>query len=125
MGGRTSSFTRWRRARPFSGGLLVTLAGAEILVTVRAPLPVVVHVGMQGLAGYLVPLLLLLCGVLLLINPEQRLFYALVAAGLSLASWLTSNLGGFVAGLLLGLIGSSLAFAWSPTARRRQENSSA
>ncbi|WP_305787112.1 DUF6114 domain-containing protein [Symbioplanes lichenis] len=125
MSGRTSSFTRWRRARPFSGGLLVTLAGAEILVTVKAPLPVVVHVGMQGLAGYLVPLLLLLCGVLLLVNPEQRLFYSLVAAGLSLASWLTSNLGGFVVGLLLGLIGSSLAFAWSPTARRPRENSSA
>jgi hypothetical protein len=114
MGGRSHSFARWRHARPFWGGLLIALAGAEILVTVKAPLPVIVHVGMQGLAGYLVPLLLLLCGVLLIVNPAQRLFYSLVAAFLTLASWLTSNLGGFLVGLLLGLIGSALAFAWSP-----------
>ncbi|XVV15704.1 DUF6114 domain-containing protein [Actinoplanes sp. CA-131856] len=113
MGGR-SSFSRWRHARPFWGGLLVTLAGAEILISVKAPLPVVIHVGMQGLAGFLVPMVLLLCGLLLLFSPAQRLFYSLVAAGLSLGSWLTSNLGGFLVGMLLGLIGSALAFAWSP-----------
>ena len=71
---------------------------------------------MQGLAGYLVPVLLLLCGVLLLFSPGQRLFYSLVAAFLTLASWLTSNLGGFFIGLLLGLVGSALAFAWAPPA---------
>ncbi|MEU8821288.1 DUF6114 domain-containing protein [Actinoplanes sp. NPDC048796] len=113
MGGR-SSFSRWRHARPFWGGLLVTLAGAEILISVKAPLPVVVHVGMQGLAGFLVPMILLLCGILLLVSPAQRLFYSLVAAALSLGSWLTSNLGGFIVGMLLGLVGSALAFAWSP-----------
>ena len=108
-----SAWWHWRHARPFWGGLLVTLAGLEILLTVQAPLPVVVHVGMQGLAGYLVPMVLLLCGILLLFNPSQRLFYSLIAAGLSLASWITSNLGGFIIGLLLGLVGSALAFAWA------------
>ncbi|XVU28549.1 DUF6114 domain-containing protein [Actinoplanes sp. CA-054009] len=108
-------FSRWRRARPFWGGLLVTLAGAEILVSVKAPLPVVIHVGMQGLAGFLVPMVLLLCGLLLIFSPAQRLFYSLVAAALSLGSWLTSNLGGFILGMVLGLIGSALAFAWNPS----------
>ncbi|MFF5076212.1 DUF6114 domain-containing protein [Actinoplanes sp. NPDC000266] len=107
-------FSRWRHTRPFWGGLLVTLAGAEILVSVKAPLPVIIHVGMQGLAGFLVPMVLLLCGLLLLFSPAQRLFYSLVAAGLSLGSWLTSNLGGFIVGMLLGLVGSALAFAWHP-----------
>jgi hypothetical protein len=82
-----------------------------------APLPVVVHVGMDGLAGYLVPVLLVVCGVLLLFNPQQRLFYSLVATVLALGSWITSNLGGFVIGLLLAIVGSALAFAWSPTKR--------
>ena len=113
-----SRFWRWRHARPFWGGLLVTLAGIWIFLTVKAPLPVVVHVGMQGFIGYLVPIMIGLCGVLLLANPTQRLFYSLIAAVLSLASWLTSNLGGFFAGLLLGLVGSALAFAWSPDKRR-------
>jgi len=109
-----SAWRRWRTARPFWGGLLVTLGGAEILLAVKAPLPVILHVGMQGLVGYLVPMVLVLCGVLLLVSPAQRLFYSTLAAGLSLASWLTSNLGGFFLGLLLGLIGSALAFAWTP-----------
>ena len=37
-----------------------------------------------------------------------------LAAILALGSWLTSNLGGFVIGLLLALVGSALAFAWTP-----------
>jgi hypothetical protein len=109
-----SAWWRWRHDRPFWGGLLVTLAGAEILVTVKAPLPVILHVGMQGVAGYLVPLVLLFCGLLLIFHPPQRVFYSLVAAALTVTTWFTSNLGGFVLGLLLGLIGSALAFAWSP-----------
>jgi uncharacterized protein DUF6114 len=114
-----SAFWRWRHARPFWGGLFVLLAGIWIFLTEKAPLPVIVHVGMQGFIGYLVPIVLALCGVLLIVNPAQRLFYSLLAALLSLASWLTSNLGGFVLGLLLGLIGSALAFAWSPDKLRR------
>ena len=114
-----TAWRRWRTGRPFTGGLLVVLAGAEILLAVRAPLPVVLHVGMQGLIGYLVPVLLLICGALLLLNPAQRLFYSTIAAVFALASWATSNLGGFVLGLVLGLVGSALAFAWTPHRTRR------
>ena len=115
----TTAWRRWRTGRPFAGGLLVILAGAEILLAVKAPLPVVPNVGMQGMIGSLVPVLLLLCGVLLLANPAQRLFYSTIAAVFALASWATSNLGGFVLGLMLGLIGSALAFAWTPHRARR------
>ncbi|HUJ06052.1 MAG TPA: DUF6114 domain-containing protein [Streptosporangiaceae bacterium] len=106
------AFRRWRHTRPFLGGLLVTLGGVEILLSERAPLPLVIHIGLQGLAGYLVPLMLLLCGLLLLFNPVQRTFYSLLAVLLSLAAWVTSNLGGFFTGMLLGLVGGALAFAW-------------
>jgi hypothetical protein len=33
---------------------------------------------------------------------------------LSLGTWLTSNIGGFVVGLLLGVVGSSVTFGWLP-----------
>ncbi|MDH6137141.1 hypothetical protein P3T37_006573 [Kitasatospora sp. MAA4] len=108
------AFAAWRGRRPFWGGLLVTLAGAEILFTERAPLPVVLRIGMMGLAGYLVPTVLVLCGLLILFNPAQRLFYSILAVLLTLGTWITSNLGGFLLGLLLGLIGSSLSFGWLP-----------
>ncbi|GIF22062.1 hypothetical protein BJ973_002389 [Actinoplanes tereljensis] len=111
---RGSSFWNWRHARPFWGGLLVLVGGTEMFLTVMAPLPVVVHVGMQGFIGYLLPILIAVLGALLIFNPQQHVFYSIVAAVLAAASWLTSNLGGFVIGLLLGLVGSALAFAWSP-----------
>ncbi|MET8975040.1 DUF6114 domain-containing protein [Streptomyces sp. NPDC004539] len=122
-------FRRWRGHRPFVGGVLLTFGGAEILVTMKAPLPVILHIGMQGLAGYLLPSLMILCGLLILFNPAQRLFYSITAVLLSLGTWVTSNIGGFMVGLLCGLIGSSMAFGWLPdqeprrTRRQRREES--
>lgn len=107
-------FRQWRGCRPFVGGLLLVLAGAEILLTMKAPLPVMLHVGMQGLAGYLLPALMLVCGMLILFNPAQRLFYCILGVVLSVGTWLTSNMGGFMVGLLLGVLGSCLTFGWLP-----------
>ncbi|KUO12763.1 hypothetical protein AQJ58_08250 [Streptomyces sp. DSM 15324] len=109
-----STFRAWRGRRPFLGGTLLTLGGAEILVTMKAPLPVILHIGMQGLAGYLLPTLMLVCGLLIVFNPTQRLFYSVIAVLLSLATWVTSNLGGFFVGLLLGVAGSCMTFGWLP-----------
>ncbi|MEV6977131.1 DUF6114 domain-containing protein [Kitasatospora sp. NPDC093806] len=108
------SWRGWRGRRPFWGGLLVLLGGAEILFTLRAPLPVILHIGPQGLAGYVVPVVMTVCGLLILVNPAQRLFYSIVAVLASLASWLTSNLGGFLLGMAFGVLGSCLTFGWLP-----------
>ncbi|MFJ6843421.1 DUF6114 domain-containing protein [Streptomyces griseoluteus] len=114
-----AAFRDWRGRRPFWGGLLLALGGAEILLTEKASLKVVMHIGMQGLAGYLLPALMLLLGLLVLFNPAQRLFYSIVGVLVSLGSWLTSNLGGFFIGLLLGVVGSCLAFGWLPDQEAR------
>jgi Family of unknown function (DUF6114) len=114
------SFRQWRRSRPFWGGLLLILGGGEILLTVRAPLPVIIHIGLQGTASYVVPLVIVICGLLIWVTPQQRLFYGLVGMVLTLVSWLTSNLGGFFIGLVQGLVGASLALAWTPQAKPRR-----
>lgn len=108
------SFSRWRRSRPFWGGLLVILGAAVILLSERGPLPLIIHIGLQGLAGYVVPVIILLAGALLLFHPVQRIFYSLIAVIFSLGSFITSNLGGFFVGMVLALLGGSLAFAWEP-----------
>ncbi|MGV9246422.1 DUF6114 domain-containing protein [Streptomyces sp. NPDC003710] len=121
MSGRARSALRRRRvSRPFWGGLLLALGGTEILLTEKASLKVIVHIGMQGLAGYLLPVVMLLCGLLILFNPAQRLFYSIVGVLVSLGTWLTSNLGGFLIGLLLGVTGSCLAFGWLPDQEPRR-----
>ncbi len=108
-------FRDWRRTRPFWGGLFVLLGGAEILFTVWAPLGVVLHVGMQNFIGYLVPWVIVVLGALLWFNPAQRIFYSLMALICALGSWLTSNMGGFIVGLLFTLVGAALSFAWAPS----------
>lgn len=108
------AFQDWRRSRAFWGGLLVLLGGSEILFTVWAPLGVVLHVGMQSFIGYVVPFIVILLGLLIWFHPVQRIFYALVAMVCGLGSWLTSNMGGFILGLLLVVVGAALAFAWAP-----------
>ena len=113
------AFTRWVYGRPFFGGLWLTLGGAWILLTMKASVKVVLHVGMQGVAGYLLPTLMVLLGLLILFSPEQRLFYSITGVLISMATWATSNLGGFMVGLLLGVAGSVLTFGWLPDQDRR------
>lgn len=109
-----SGFRNWRRTRPFWGGLLVALGGVVILLAPLAPLPLIITQGIAGVSGYLVGLLLIAIGVLSWIQPPQRMFFGVVAILLSLASFVTSNFGGFLLGMLLGLIGGSMLFAWMP-----------
>ncbi|MBK3581673.1 hypothetical protein JHN63_49555 [Streptomyces sp. MBT65] len=119
--GNGPAFRRWRARRPFWGGLLLTLGGAEILLTEKVSLKVAMHIGMQGMTGYLLPVLMMLCGLLILFSPGQRLFYSIVGILCSLGSWLTSNLGGFFIGLLLGIVGSCMTFGWLPDQEPRSE----
>lgn len=115
---KESRWRRWRHTRPFWGALLVILGGTEILLSERAPLPLIIHIGFQGLAGYLIPIVIILVGLLLLFHPVQRTFYSLIAVLLALSTWITSNLGGFIIGMLLALVGGSLAFAWGQREQR-------
>jgi len=116
-------FRNWRRTRPFWGGLLILFGGGEILFSEKAPFKVILHIGLQGLAGYLLPAVMVLCGALLWFSPAQRTFYSILSVLLALGTWLTSNLGGFIIGMLLGLVGGSLAFGWAP--RRPQPTAEA
>lgn len=109
-----TGFRAWRRSRPFWGGLLAIVGGVELVLVPLAPMPVVIHQGIAGIGSYLIGVVLAVLGVLLWCQPAQRTFYGVVAVLLSLASFVTSNFGGFVIGMLLGLVGGSMAFAWAP-----------
>jgi hypothetical protein len=105
----------WRRTRPFWGGLLTLLAGLELLSIPFATkaLPLVIQSGTVG-ATYLIALLLVIVGLLLWLQPGQRIFLGVVAVLVSIASFVYANLGGFLVGMLLGLVGGALAAAWTP-----------
>jgi hypothetical protein len=110
------AFREWRRSRPFWAGLLLVIAGAELLLI---PLPMhsmglIMHIGIGGVSGILIGAVLIVCGLLLWFNPAQRIFYSIVAVLLAIAALVATNLGGFLIGTVLGVIGGSLGFAWMP-----------
>jgi hypothetical protein len=111
------AFRRWRRTRPFWGGLFLLLSGLEFYVSAHMDLlPLKVAFGYQGFLSWLIPLVLLLCGVLTWLTPAQRTFYGIIGAVTSVASLIALNLGGFFVGMLLGMVGGALAVAWAPLA---------
>jgi Family of unknown function (DUF6114) len=118
------AFRDWRGTRPFWGGLLVIAGASEMLWSEDAPLRVVVHAGMRGLAGYLTPVFLLLCGALLWWSSTARTYNSLLAIGLASYSWVTSNLGGFFIGMLISVVGGVLAFSWMTDADYESSESS-
>jgi hypothetical protein len=108
-------FGRWRRRRPFWGGLLLLLAGLALFFSANLTLAdMKVHFGQEGYLSYLLPVILVLCGTLIWVTPAQRLFYAVIGLVTALYSLIGLNLGGFGVGMLLGIVGGALAIAWTP-----------
>jgi hypothetical protein len=114
---------QWRRSRPFWGGLLLIFAGIELILIplsgllLHGAIKLVIYIGIGGVFGVLIGALLVACGVLLWLTPAHRTFYAIAGVLLAVLSFITSNLGGFFLGMLLGITGGSLAFGWTPGGR--------
>jgi hypothetical protein len=64
--------------------------------------------------GILVGLVVALLGLFIWLQPQLRQLCGVLAALFSVVSLLTSDYGGFVIGMTLGIIGGALGFAWSP-----------
>jgi hypothetical protein len=118
--GRRAAWRAWRRSRPFWGGLLMLLAGLEMLlipitgVLAKGQIKLVIYVGIGGVFGILIGALLIAGGLALWYNPAHKAFYGIAGVLLGLLSFIGTNLGGFFIGMLLAIIGGSLAFAWAP-----------
>ena len=117
---RRARWQAWRRSRPFWGGLLLLLAGLELVllplsgVLVHGGLKLVIYIGIGGVFGVLIGALLIAVGTALLVDPVHRSFYGIAGIVLGIASFPASNLGGFFIGMLLAIIGGALGYAWSP-----------
>jgi hypothetical protein len=115
-------FRAWRQTRPFWGGLLLVLAGLELLaiplsgILSRGAVRLVVYIGIGGIFGVLIGILLITAGIALWVSPAHRVFYGVAGVVMGIASFPTSNLGGFFLCMLLAIIGGSIAFAWTPGA---------
>jgi hypothetical protein len=117
---RPKRWRPWRRSRPFWGGLLLILAGLELLaiplsgVLVSGAVKLVIYIGIAGVAGVVIGALLIVAGLVTWFNPANKTFYSIAGIVLGLVSFPASNLGGLLIGMLLAILGGSIAFAWMP-----------
>jgi hypothetical protein len=117
---RRGRWRAWRRSRPFWGGLLLVVAGLELVllplsgVLVHGGLKLVIYIGIGGVFGVLIGALLIAAGTATLVNPVHRSFYGIAGIVLGIASFPASNLGGFFIGMLLAIVGGALGYAWAP-----------
>lgn len=114
-----SHWRRWRRGRPFWGGLFAILAGAEICALPLAPLKIMLQQGVAGIPSVLMGIVMIVLGLTAWFSPPQRALAGVLTTLIATAALVLSNLGGFLIGTLLGILGGGLMFAWQPYAATR------
>ncbi|KMO95374.1 DUF6114 domain-containing protein [Streptomyces roseus] len=114
---------QWRRGRPFWGGFFAILAGAEICVLPLAPLKVMLQQGIAGIPSVLMGIVMIVLGLTAWFSPAQRSLAGVLTTLIATAALIMSNLGGFLIGTLLGILGGGLMFAWQPNAPARRPSS--
>ncbi|HVK24330.1 MAG TPA: DUF6114 domain-containing protein [Actinokineospora sp.] len=116
-------FRDFRRTRPFWGGLWMMLGGWTIMSLTIAPIVVMLSAGASGVAGYVTGGGLMVLGLIAWFAPTQRLVAGVMGGILAVAAFVASNLGGFLLGTLLGILGSAMVFGWGPKKPRKRAES--
>lgn len=112
-----AGWTRWRKRRPFLAGLLMILAGAEMVLITRIPIEMMIYLGVGAVSTLVFSGMLVVLGLVTWFTPNQHMITGSFAGFIALGALILSNLGGLVIGTLLALGGGGLAFAWRPVAR--------
>lgn len=120
------AFRVWRRSRPFWAGLW-TLLSALWLWSIPFLQPVLTQhkldLKMAGIAGVstmaITPALIMMAAAMWF-APGYRVFAGIFTLICALLSMVVSNFGGFLLGMLLGVFGGGLAFAWTPRLTEEQ-----
>ncbi|WP_328879246.1 DUF6114 domain-containing protein [Streptomyces sp. NBC_00299] len=115
---RRTQFAAWRGTRPFWAGLFVMLGGLPIAYFPYANLQIGhLTLAMQtagGSSSLIIGVLLVVLGFTLWFQKHVRTFAGVAAILLALVSIPLSNLGGFLIGFLLALVGGAMAVSWVP-----------
>lgn len=111
-------FRVWRGTRPFWAGLFVMLGGFPIAYFPYGNLRIghltLAMATTAGAGSLIIGVLLVVLGLSLWFQRHVRVFAGVAAILLALVSIPVSNLGGFLIGFLLALVGGAMAVAWAP-----------
>ncbi|GAA4899998.1 DUF6114 domain-containing protein [Streptomyces coeruleoprunus] len=111
-------FRDWRGSRPFWAGLFTLLGGIPIAYFPYATLQLgQMTLSMATTAGagsLIIGVLLVTLGLTMWFQQAVRIFAGVASILLALVSIPVANLGGFVIGFLLALVGGALSISWAP-----------
>ncbi|MGV9339043.1 DUF6114 domain-containing protein [Streptomyces sp. NPDC003688] len=114
-------FHDWRGTRPFWAGLFTLLGGVPIAYFPYATFKLgTMSIAMSTTAGagsLIIGALLITLGLTMWFQSATRIFAGVAAIILALVSLVVSNIGGFIVGFLLALVGGALALSWAPTGK--------
>lgn len=105
-------FRAFRRTRPFWGGLWTLLGGVWIVNAMNFGFEVAVTGGWNYAAGYILGGGMALFGLVAWVAPHYRTLVGILAFLFALAAFVSANLGGYLVGTVLGIIGGSMIWAW-------------
>lgn len=107
-------FRDWRRTRPFWGGLWTILAGLWIIRAMSFSFGLALTGGWSYSAGYVMGGGLVLFGLTSWFAPHYKGLCGVAAFLIALGAFPTANLGGYLVGSVLGVVGSSMIWSWGP-----------
>lgn len=111
-------FRAWRRSRPFWAGLWALLGGVMIAAGPASAYKLILASGTAIWLGILVGVVIAVFGLFFWFAPSQRQIVGVLTVIAAVASFVTSDLGGFLVGMLLAMTGGALGFAWVPAPPR-------
>ena len=109
-------FKAWRKQRPFLPGLLVILSGVVMLApayfTIRVSDLLVMIATISGVSTLLIGAALIMFGIGMWLQPFAAPYLGVMSILVAIVALPTSNIGGFLVGSLLGIVGGALGLAW-------------
>lgn len=114
-------FGAYRRTRPFWGSVWLTAGGGVVIWVNSYPITLALSGGWNAQSGYLIGGGMILFGLTGLVAPFYAKAVGLFGVLMALAAFLAANLGGFVIGSVLGVLGGSMLWGWGEKGPRTTE----
>lgn len=114
------SLYRFIKTRPTIGCVLLAMGGYFVLKPViGSTFQFMSYLGVGGAQVYILGGGMVAAAFVAFFVPAQRHFPALMALAFSITSLPLANLGGWLIGMVLGIVGSGLIFAWTPYSEKQ------
>lgn len=111
-------FRAWRGVRPFWAGLFTIIGGVPIMYFPYNDLKMgaltLTMATTAGAGSLIIGVLLVTLGLTMWFHSIVRIFAGVATILLGLVSIPVSNIGGFLVGFLLALLGGAMSIAWAP-----------